>query len=173
MKDIKSKSLPWDVVEKAISKEIKWLEETIMDSPFRYEETVCSKCIFRRIALLILYGKVKAKDIKSSISLWGENYSFFIGKSHGQEWHSEMIKLVASYFSSLGYEIVIEPYLNQGRADLGVYKDKKRNLFVEIGTVSLSKILFNLESMEESDFLLVLDLNHAVEFSILKGGLKR
>ncbi len=28
----KSKSLPWDEVEKAINKEIEWLERTIVDS---------------------------------------------------------------------------------------------------------------------------------------------
>lgn len=166
----KSKSLPWDEVEKAIYKEIKWLEDTIMESPFKYEEEFCSRCIFRRMAVLILSGKIKVKDIKSSVCLWGEDHSFVIGKPHGQQWHSEMMKLVASYFQSLKYKIVVESNLNFGRADLGVYKKGKRNLFIEVGTISISKLLSNLESMKGSDLLLVLDSNHAVEFSILDVG---
>ena len=163
---VKSKSLPWDEVEKAISKEIKWLEETISDSPFQQDN--CTKCIFRQIAILILSGKVRATDIKSSVSLWGEDYSFPIGKTHGKEWHSEMMKLVATYFDSLKYEILVEPGLSFGRADLGVYKKGKRNLFVEVGTVSISKLLANLLSMADTNILIVLDSNHAVEFSVLQ-----
>lgn len=165
------KSLPWDVVEKAIVKEIKWLQDIIIETPHK-DKDVCKDCIYRRLAVLILTGKVKTKDIKSSVCLWGEEKSFPIGKPHGKEWHAEVMKLVNGYFKSSGYEVTIEPNLNMGRADLGVYKEGERDLFVEIGTVSLPKLLFNLESMEGSDFLLVLDLNHAVEFSILKADFK-
>lgn len=162
----KTKSLPWNEVEQAINQEIRWLENTITDFPFNTKKD-CKKCIFRRLAILILSGKVKAKDIKSSVCLWGKDLSFVIGKPHGKEWHSEMMKLVASYFQSLKYEIDIEPNLNFGRADLGVYKEGKRYLFIEIGTLSISKLLINLESMQGSNLLLVLDSKHAVEFSIL------
>lgn len=55
---------------------------------------------------------------------------------------------------------------------LGVYRGSERDLFVEIGTVSLPKLLFNFESMEESDFLIVLEPNHVVEFSVLSAGYK-
>lgn len=164
----KSKSLPWDEVEKAIYKEIKWLEDTIMESHFKHEMEVCSECIFRRIAVLILSGKIKVKDIKSSVSLFGRNKSFVIGKPHGKEWHSEMMKLVASYFKYLGYDVAIEPNLDMGRADLGIYKNGERNLFIEVGTISLPKLLHNFTTMEGSDFLLVLDSKHAVEISILE-----
>ncbi|MBU1036925.1 hypothetical protein KKF32_02730 [Patescibacteria group bacterium] len=58
--------------------------------------------------------------------------------------------------------------MNQGRADLGVYKEGERNIYVEVGTISLNKLLINLESMEGSDFLLVLDDKHAIEFSVIK-----
>lgn len=164
----KSKSLPWDIVEKAIAKEIKWLKETIEASPFVEDKLTCKDCIFRNIAILILTGKVKAKDIKSSISLFGRKRSFPIIKSHGGPEHFETMKLVATYFNTLGYDVVAEPNLNWGRADLGVYKKGKRNLFIEVGTISLQKLLLNLLSMKEADFLLVLDTNHAVEFSVLE-----
>lgn len=166
-----SKSLPWDVVERAIIKEVRWLKETITETLYK-DKGICRDCIYRRLAILILSGKIKAKDIKSTICLWGEEESLPIGKPHGKEWHSEMMKLLNSYFKSLGYDVTIEPNLNMGRADLGVYKNGERNLFVEVGTVSLQKLLFNLESMEGSDFLLVLASNHALEFSISKADFK-
>lgn len=169
------KSLPWDEVEKVIAKEVKWLKEAILESPYRKRnefEDLCRNCIYRRIAILIISGKIKAKDIKSSVCLWGEENLRKTSKPHGKEWHNEMIGLAYNHFKSLGFDITIEPNLNIGRADLGIYKKDKRNLFIEIGTVSLPKLLFNLESMEDSDFLLVLDSNRAVEFSVLKAGYK-
>lgn len=166
-----SKSLPWDIAEKAITKEVKWLKETIIETPYK-DRSICKDCIYRRLAILILSGKIKAKDIKSTVCLLGKEKSLPIGKPHGQEWHAKTMKLVNSYFKSLGYDVSIEPNLNMGRADLGVYKRNERDLFIEIGTVSLSKLLFNLESMEGSDFLLVLDSNHVAEFSILKADFK-
>lgn len=169
--NILPKSLPWDVVEKAIIKEIDWLKENI--ETFRdKEESVCYGCILRRIAILIVSGKIKAKDIKSKNCLWGEKKSISIGKSHGKEWHSEMMSLIMGYFELEGYRVAMEPNLNKGRADLGVYKTGERNLFIEVGTISLSKLLFNLESMEGSDILLVLSVVHAIEFSILKADFK-
>lgn len=166
-----SKSLPWDMVEKAIAKEIRWLKETIIETHYK-DRGICRECIYRRLAILILSGRVKAKDIKSKVCLWGEEKSLPIGKPHGKEWHTEMMKLVSNYFKSLGDNVIIEPNLNMGRADLGVYKKGERNLFIEVGTVSLSKLLFNLESMEGSDFLIVIDENRALEFSVVKAGYK-
>lgn len=166
-----SKSLPWDIVERAIAKEIKWLKEVLTEHP-RKKESYCKDCIYKRLAILIVSGRVKVKDIKSTVSLWGKEKSFPTGKPHGREWHTGMMKLVSSYFQSLGFDVAIEPKLNMGRADLGVYKKNGRDLFVEIGMVSLSKFLFNLESMENSDFLIVLDTNRVVEFSVLKASYK-
>ncbi len=170
----KSKSLTWEVVEKAISKEINWLRRTIIKTPYRKENEFCDECIYRRIAILIVSGKIKAKDIKSRVCLWGnQNLLPQEGKKHGKEWHSRMMKLISEYFKSSGYDVTIEPKLNMGRADLGIYKENERDLFVEIGTISLYKLLFNLESMEGSDFLLVLSQNRAIEFSVIKAGYKQ
>lgn len=169
-----SKSLPWDVVEKTIAKEVKWLKETLLESPYREKNEsygLCKNCIYRRIAILIVSGKVRARDIKSTISLWGKR-KLSTHIEHGEKWHSQMMKLVGGYFQSLSYKVIVEPNLNIGRADLGTYKKNKRNLFIEIGTVSLPKLLFNLESMEGSDFLLITDKDRAVEFSILKADYK-
>jgi len=167
----KSKSLPWDVIERAINKEIKWLKKTIIETPYK-DKNICKDCLYRRLAILILSGNIKAKDIKSTVCLWGEEKPLSHSKPHGKEWHSKMMELINGYFKSLGYDVIAEPNLNMGRADLGIYKQGERDLFIEVGTISLAKLAFNLESMEGSDFLLVIDSNHAVEFSILKADFK-
>lgn len=168
----KSKSLSWDIIERAIAEEIKWLQKTIPEGFHKNKENYCKDCTYRRIASLIVMGKIKAKDIKSSVCLWGKEKSSLNSKPHGKDWHNEMMNLVYNYFKSLGFNLAIEPNLNKGRADLGIYKEGERNLLVEIGTVSLPKLLFNLESMEESDFLLVLGSNRVVKFSVLRSGYK-
>lgn len=171
----KSTGLPWQVVEKAIDKEIIWLKKIIQENPYPEKNQfagLCKNCIYRRMAVLIVSGKVKTKEIKSTICLWGNKKSSKIKKPHGGKWHAEMISLVAGYFESLKYEVVIEPNLFWGRADLGVYKKNKRPLLVEIGTTSLPKLLLNLQSMEGSTLLLIINSNHAVEFSILEAAQK-
>jgi len=55
--------LPWHIVEEAINREIEWLERVI-------EQTVigkvpgCDDCryTYRKIALLVVTGKIKAKE---------------------------------------------------------------------------------------------------------------
>lgn len=169
-----NKSLPWNVVEKAIKEEVEWLKNTLIPSPFKKEKNygMCEKCIYRRIAILIVSGKVKARDINSSIPLWGEDKTLEVNKKHGKKWHHSMMELVGSYFQSLGYDITIEPTLNVGRADLGAYKEGAKNLYVEVGTISLPKLLLNLESMEGSTFLVVLKSTHGVDFSVIEAGYK-
>lgn len=171
-----SKSLPWDKVEKAILKEQKWLKDNLL-KPFHkgneefYKSKFCEDCIFRRMALLVVSGKVEARDIRSKKSLWGAKRLENI-KPHGKEWHKRMMNLVMTHFRSSGFEVTIEPNLNKGKADIGVYKSGQRNLFIEVGSVSLSKLLFNLESMQNSMFLIVLSLRHAIEFSVKKADYK-
>jgi hypothetical protein len=62
-RDSTGTGLPWHTVEEAINREIKWLERAI-------EQTVigkvpgCDDCryTYRKIALLIATGKIKAKE---------------------------------------------------------------------------------------------------------------
>ena len=163
--------LPWHIVEKQINQEINWLDSIIIDSDTVHNKGFhCKKCILRRIAILIISGKVKVKEIKSSGFLWGKNKFVKSEKAHGSQWHHSMMDKIESYFRLKNYTITIEPYLTQGRADLGIYKENERDLFVEVGSISLNKFLINLESMEGCDFLLVLSDKHVIEFSILKKG---
>jgi len=80
-----SKSLPWDVVEKAIKKEVDWLR-SVIDTFSKEEKSIpldekgipisCRECLLRKIAILIISGKVKAKEIKKSPKL----KSFWLNK---------------------------------------------------------------------------------------------
>ncbi len=174
MKTTKSKCLPWDEVEKTIRKEQNWLKETLIPAPFeKPQKDFCNNCILRNIATLIVDGSVEAKEFKSKTSLWKEKGNLKIIKPHGKDWHIETMSLVANHFKSLGFRIAIEPNTNHGRADLGVYKKGEKHLFVEIGSVSFYKLLINFQSMRGSMFLIVLDKNHAVEFTVKEAKLSR
>jgi len=129
-----NKCLPWDVVEKTIYKEILWLKNVIDVSPYVKNEQItplgCSDTIYRRIAILIVSGKIKVKEIRSK-NLWGDkiiNLELNTTKSHGKEWHNNMMKIIAKYFKDQNYNVENEPRLNYGNADLLVYK-KKRYLY--------------------------------------------
>jgi hypothetical protein len=168
---MQNNSLPWHVAEKAIEQEIKWLNSVISDSDdIMAKKDHCKTCIMRRIAILIVTGRIKAKEINSSTDLWKIDKYEINKKIHGKEWHSTMMNKINEFFTSTGYTVTQEPYLNQGRADLGVYKEGERNIFVEVGTISINKLLINLESMEGVDFLLVLGDEKVIEFSIIKAG---
>ncbi|OGZ69826.1 MAG: hypothetical protein A3D44_01870 [Candidatus Staskawiczbacteria bacterium RIFCSPHIGHO2_02_FULL_42_22] len=171
-KQIKNnKPLPWDEVEKAIFKEIEWLRGAIIPSPF--EKDFCTNCTLRQIAILMMLGKIKAKDISSTTnSFWGGE-KMNIKKPHGATWHFEMMKTIGGHFKSLGFEVKIEPTLAWGRADLGIYKKGTSPLFVEVGTVSLPKLLRNLKTMhEKSTILLVPQEDHVIEFTINETDIK-
>jgi len=121
--------LSWHVVEEAINHEADWLRNVITQNPAE-KKPGCDECqyTFGKIALLIITGKIKAKDItaKDGHDLWdGLTKKHSIAKSawHGGDWHRKMMDLIAQYFESDGFEVVPEPALSKSRADLGVYKN--------------------------------------------------
>ena len=73
--------------------------------------------------------------------------------------------VITQYFERDGFEVVPEPFLSKGRADLGVYKDGYIDLFVEIGTTSVYKLWWNLQLLTDCKILLVTDENEAIEFT--------
>jgi hypothetical protein len=163
--------LPWHVVEEAINREIEWLEGTI-------EQTVISKVpgcddcryTFRKIALLIVTGKIKAREFtaRDGHDLWdGLTQKQGIKKSarHGGDWHKKMMDVITEYFRNQGFEVIPEPFLSQGLADLGVYKDGHMDLFVEIGTTSAYKLSRNLQTLTNCRILLVPDEKRVIEFT--------
>ena len=163
--------LPWHTVEEAINREIKWLERVI-------EQTVigkvpgCDDCryTYRKIALLIVTGRITAKELIARVGhdLWDDlTRKHGIKKSarHGGSWHRRMMDVLTEYFTKQGFEVIPEPSLSQGRADLGIYKDGYMDLFIEIGDTSPYKLWWNLQMLTNSKILLVPDERQAIEFT--------
>lgn len=174
----KNKNLPWDIVERAVNKEIDWLKRVILTrkstgalSFMEGGATTCDNCnyTYRKIALLIITGKIKAREItaKKNKDLWDGLSKKEIRKAkqrHGGEWHRFMMDVIIQFFEIQKYDITIEPHLNFGRADLGIYNKGKKNLYIEVGTVSIYKLWLNLQTIEEAIFLIVSSENKVVEF---------
>lgn len=165
------RGLPWHIVEEAINSETKWLERVI-------EKTVlgkvpgCDDCryTYRKIAVLIVTGKIKAKEFiaRDGHDLWDDLTQMRGIKEsarHGGDWHKKMTDVITEYFEKRGFEVVREPFLSQGRADLGIYRDGHRDLLIEIGTTSAYKLWWNLQMLMNSRILLVPDEKRAIEFT--------
>lgn len=170
-KELAETGLPWHIVEEAINRESKWLREVIAQA---YPQKVpwCDECqyTFRKIALLIITGRVKAKEFiaRAGHDLWDDmTRKRGIRKSarHGGEWHRKMTDVIIEYFENQGFEIELEPLLNNGRADLGIYRDGYTDLFVEVGTTSTYKLWSNLQMLTNCKILLVPDERHVIEFA--------
>lgn len=63
IRNFAGKELPWHTVEEAINREIKWLERAIAQTVIG-KVPGCDDCryTYRKIALLIVTGKIKAKE---------------------------------------------------------------------------------------------------------------
>jgi hypothetical protein len=163
--------LPWHLVEEAINREIEWLERVI-------EQTVigkvpgCDDCryTYRKIALLIITGKIKAKEFiaRDGHDLWDDltqKHGIKGSSRHGGSWHKRMMDVITEYFENQGFEVIPEPFLSQGRADLGIHKDGHMDLFIEIGDTSAYKLWRNLQMLTNCRILLVPDEKRAIEFT--------
>ena len=163
--------LPWHVVEEAINREIEWLERVT-------EQTVigkvpgCDDCryTFRKIALLIISGRITAKELiaRDGHDLWDDlTKKHGIKKSarHGGVWHRKMMNVLTEYFAKQSFEVIPEPFLSQGRADLGIHKDGHMDLFIEIGNTSAYKLWWNLQMLTNCRILLVADEKRVIEFT--------
>ena len=162
--------LPWHIVEEAINREIKWLE-TVIEKTVIGKVPGCDDCryTYRKIALLIVTGKITAKEFiaRDGHDLWDDlTQKHGIKKSarHGGVWHRKMMDVVTEYFANQGFEVIPEPYLSQGRADLGIHKDGHMDLFVEIGDTSHYKLWWNLQMLTNCRILLVPDDKRVIEF---------
>jgi hypothetical protein len=163
--------LPWHVVEEAINREIEWLE-TAIEQTSADKVPGCDDCryTYRKIALLIVTGKIKAKEFiaRDGHDLWDDltrKHALKGSARHGGDWHKKMMNVITEYFENQGFDVVSEPFLTNGRADLGIYKDGHKDLFVEVGTTSAYKLCLNLQTLTNSKILLVPDEKRAVEFT--------
>jgi len=163
--------LPWHIVEEAINREIEWLQRVI-EQTFIDKVPGCDECryTFRKIALLIITGRIKAKEFiaREEHDLWDDlTQKRGIKKSarHGGSWHRRMMDVITEYFENQGFEVIPEPFLSKGRADLGIYKDGYTDLLVEVGTISAYKLWWNLQMLTNSKILLVPDEKRVIEFT--------
>jgi hypothetical protein len=160
----------WHEVEKQIQKEINWLRESIetYSKEEKYALIGCRECLMRRISVLIVSGAVKTTEINKSSELqsfWTQNNQENSQKIyHGSDWHRTTMGDVENHFRAQGCEVIREPTLHWGRADLGVYKQGEKDLFIEIGTTSLFKLYINLKEMRHFIYLIVPRDNYLVEF---------
>lgn len=128
--------LPWHIVEQAIIKEKQWIIQAFdfgqkkrKDDEERYSTDE-----------MLRPREINTQNINA---LWisDKNWEFgYTKERHGAKWHRAMMNLVRRHFKENNFEVTTEPYLNWGRADLGVYKQGYPNLYVEIGTTSLFKV---------------------------------
>src|SRR3989338_3304584 len=139
----------WNIIEKNINKEINFLSTSLLLSPYHQNDAIkCNDCLFRGIGILIVAGKVKVrKIIFKNGDIWDANkYQKNVGneKPHGAAWHYTNMKIIEDYFKRNNYKIEVEPNLHYGRADLAA---PELNLFIEVGTINLYKLYFNLINM--------------------------
>jgi hypothetical protein len=162
----KSENLSWHIVEKEIHKEIEWLKKSIDIMGKAENSPIPSEYyLYRLIAILIISGQIKAREITSN-DLWGKLKYKKIEKvhKHGKDWHRKMMNIIDKYFKDQNYDIVTEPNLHNGRADLGIFKKDKKDLYIEVGTTSIYKLCLNLHFMKDIIILIVPSNNKVIEF---------
>jgi len=168
-KIIKTNTTNWNAIETRIKKEALWLKNNIDTMPTKYQgkETLitCEDCILRKLAILIVSGKIKARKIKFEQLPWENDPELYKNHAHGEEWHRKMMNAAANYFKKDEYQTSLEPMVNLGRADVGIFsKSLKSPIYIEIGTTSLYKLLYNLLTMENSIFLIIPAEEYMIEF---------
>lgn len=172
--------LPWHEVERAIINEEHWLNNVFDFGPYEKDDSalilpnLSNDKMLRQIAIRIVNGAIQAKEIRTAIDncLWTESNTeetMETSERHGGYWHRSMMGIVKQHFIETGFEVVNEPLLSLGRADLGIYKEGHPDLFVEIGTTSLFKTWFNTNTMLGAKFLFVPTTTCAIELRISKG----
>lgn len=178
MNNSHKEGLPWHIVEQAITIEKEWLVKSFDFGQEQRKENIeeptaipLSKDeMLRQISISILRGKIRARELmsKNINGLWTDGDSDwklgYTEERHGGEWHRAMMNLIKRHFVENDFEVINEPNLNWGRADLGVYKQGHKNVYVEVGSTSLFKVWLNSRTMSNVIFLFVPSTNHTIEF---------
>ncbi|MDD5144830.1 MAG: hypothetical protein PHW72_01780 [Candidatus Pacebacteria bacterium] len=173
--DTNKEVFSWGTIENAIKNETAWLKGSLAIMPESYKDNPpllkSDDLIFRKIVILVLSGRVKLFEFdgpveKSSISEV-ENNPNQTKFRHGKEWHNSTMKKIHNYLVSKGCRISTEPQLSYGRADLGVISpDGKISAYIEVGTVSLFKLWYNLSVMNDVSILVIPSENKMLKFII-------
>jgi hypothetical protein len=162
--------LPWHEVEHAILKEERWLTEVFDFGPYADKNSgpvppgLSEDKMLRQIAIAIVNGTIIAHVINNphELGLWSLEHSNIYqndehNERHGGHWHQSMMDIVKQHFISEGFEVVNEPYLSLGRADLGVYKSGYQDLFIDIYQrqhmlLKLSVVLWHYQALVPHNF---------------------
>ena len=162
--------IQWHEGEQRIREEVLWLRkviDTFLDKE-KHTPSGCKHCYLRNIATLIVQGDILATEIRRKGSL----DSFWLPIStppkrrvhHGRDWHRETMERIENHFTVKKCKLAREPTLQQGRADLGIYKSGELDLFIEVGTVSLYKLMVNLMAMRNFIYLIAPNDDLLIEF---------
>ncbi len=159
----------WLKVEKNISNISNFLRKNIHLSPFNQNNPInCEDCLFRLISVLVASDNIKIKKIKyNNNTLWKNQNSYSKNqqaqKPHGADWHNSAMQLIENYFTSNHYSVTREANLHLGKCDLLV---TEINTYIEVGTIDLYKLYYNLFYMKNCAFLLVPNNNYCIKFSL-------
>ncbi|MBI2506643.1 MAG: hypothetical protein HYW00_00690 [Candidatus Colwellbacteria bacterium] len=162
--------IQWHEGEQRIREETQWLCKIIdtFSEKEKHPPSGCRHCYLRNIATLIVQGNISATEIKKDESLesfWLPLFSHSRSKIyHGSDWHQETMERIENHLITQSFQVVREPTLQQGRADLGAYKYGELDLLIEVGTVSLYKLAINLMVMERFTYLIVPNDDLLIEF---------
>lgn len=161
----------WFNVEKAIRQEITWLKSKVFvqrdfendKPPFLNEDF-----LLRKIAILIVSGIIYGAEIKvkQGNDFWNncKNSEKSELKDHGGRWHKTMMKSIFNYFRNITSDIVVEPMLRYGRADIGV-KLPGDSLYFEVGTISsFFKLWYNFSTMKNITMIIIPSGDYLIEF---------
>lgn len=161
----------WSEIEERIKKESDWLRSSIAVFPSEKPTPLgCGECFLRRIAIMIISGGVQATEITKGPSLkgfWDGKivHNKKLGRYRGGDWHRETIAIIENHFLRRGYKIVLEPDLQQGRADLLASKKNEPDLYIEVGTItSFFKLWMNLKRMKKRIYLIAPNDDKLIEF---------
>lgn len=174
-KEIEIKNISWQEVERTINQNILALKENISILTAGYKSQTplsniikCDDCILRKIATLmaariVSYEKIPVQKLWPGFSF---NSNAESASRQGKHWHRHTIDSVAQYMKAVGNNITFEPPLNYGRADISITKNNTIT-HIEIGTVSLFKIWYNLMVMPSVVFILVPNEEYIIKFKKL------
>lgn len=174
-KEIEIKNISWQEVERTINQYILVLKDNISVLAAGYKSQTplsniikCDDCILRKIATLmateiVAYEKIPVQKVWPGFSFNSNGES---ASRQGKHWHRHTIDFVAQYLKRVGSDITFEPRLSYGRADIAI-TEKNAATYIEVGTVSLFKIWYNLMVMPSVVFILIPSEEYIIKFKKL------
>lgn len=150
--------------EEKIEEIVNFLIDNIDTSPFNQDDPIkCTRCLFRRIATLVLSKKIKISktNFKNEIALGVE-----IDKEknkQGSDWHNNYIEKLYTFLKAENIGVEKEPRMFFGRADLFI---KEKDVYIEIGTINLYKLLCNIVNMKNCYIHILPNDKYLIEIKI-------